>query len=181
MGQMIRQIGPNTTRYYWYPGDRKQWLRALLALASGGAVLGLAYFFTRSWLTAATLGLSTAAGVFGYNLGRRDLEATDALDADTPRREAASAAGRAAWRGFAEGAAAAFAALIIVQLPASGFFADWVLPLVPAVVGGLARQAALLTTRLGHQSRKASEFAGPEATRRIPAEDPDATEVAPRS
>ncbi|MGI5244684.1 hypothetical protein [Dactylosporangium sp. CA-139066] len=180
MGQMIRQIGPNTTRYYWYPGDKKEWLRALLALASGGAVLGLAYFFTRSWLAATVLGLSTAAGVFGYNLGRRDLEATDALNDRTPRREAASAASRAAWRGIAEGAAAAFAALIIVQLPATGFFADWVLPLVPPIVGGLSRQAALLTTRLSKQSQKASEFAGPDATRRIEAdEDADATHIAP--
>jgi hypothetical protein len=190
MGQMIRQIGPNTTRYYWYPGDKKQWLRALVALVSGGAVLGLAYFFTRSWLTATVLGMSAAAGVFGYNLGRRDLEATDTLNERTPRRDAVSAAGRAAWRGVASGAAAAFAALVIVRLPATGFFADWVLPLVPAVVGGLSRQAALLTVRLSRQSQKASEFAGPEATRRITTDpdsaepsldDPDATQVAPTS
>lgn len=170
MGQMIRQLGPNSTRYYWYPGDKKEWLRALVATVAGGATLGVAYFFTRSWLTSTVLGLSVAAAFAGYNLGRRDLTAADALNVRTPRREAASAAARATWRGFAEGAGAAFAALIIVHLPAQGFFADWLLPLVPAVVGGLARQTALITQRLSHESQNASDFAGPDATRRI---DPD--------
>ncbi|GAA2380732.1 hypothetical protein [Dactylosporangium salmoneum] len=187
MGQMTRQIGPNTTRYYWYPGDKKEWLRALLAVVAGGAVLGLSYLLLRSWLVSTVLGLSAASGVFGFNLGRRDLAAAEALNARTPRREAASAAGRGAWRGFAEGAAAAFAALIIVHLPATGVVADWLLPLVPAVVGGIARQAALLTVRLSHQSERASEFAGPDAarrnaedepTRRV-GDDPDATVTRP--
>ena len=44
--------------------------------------------------------------------------------------------------------------------------ADWLLPLVPAVAGGLSRQAALLTARLSRQSERASDFAGPDATRR---------------
>src|SRR3954447_25319602 len=99
MGQMIRQIGPNTTRYYWYPGDKKEWLRALVAAVAGGATLGLVYFFSRSWLASTVLGLSVAAGVAGFNFGRRDLSATDALDARTPRREVASAGARASWRG----------------------------------------------------------------------------------
>jgi uncharacterized membrane protein len=161
MGQMTRQIGPNETRYYWYPGDRKEWLRALLALLAGGAALGVAYLLTRSWLVSTVMGLSVASGVFGYNLGRRDLAAAEALNARTPRREAASAAGRAGWRGIAEGAAAAFAALIVVHLPATGFVADWLLPLVPAVVGGLSRQTALVTMRLSRQSE------GLDATRQV--------------
>jgi hypothetical protein len=177
MGQVIRQISPNTTRYYWYPGDKKEWLRALVAVLAGGGVLGLAYFITRSWLTATVLGLSTATGIAGFNLGRRDLAAADALSARTPRREAATATGRAAWRGFAEGAAAAFAALIVVHLPARGVVADWLLPVVPAVAAGLARQAALLTARLSRQSERASEFAGPDATRRLA--DPDSSSAGP--
>ncbi|WP_433084345.1 hypothetical protein ACQP1P_07390 [Dactylosporangium sp. CA-052675] len=167
MGQMIRQVGPNTTRYYWYPGDKKEWLRALVAVGSGGAVLGLSYFLTRSWLTSTVLGLSVASGVAGFNFGRRDLAAADGLDARTPRREAASAAGRAAWRGFAQGAVIAFAALIIEHLPAAGVFADWLLPLAPGVAFGLAWQAALMAGRLGHESSKVTEFVGASATRRI--------------
>ncbi|WP_432986784.1 hypothetical protein [Dactylosporangium sp. CA-233914] len=172
MGQMIRQIGPNTTRYYWYPGDKKEWLRALVAVTAGGAVLGLAYVFTHSWLTSTVLGLSAAAGVAGFNFGRRDLAAADAIDARTPRRAVFTAASRASWRGFAEGGAIGLAALIIVHLPATGVFADWLLPLVPGVAFGLARQASLLAVRLSHSSDKATEFVGPEATRRL---DPDAT------
>ncbi|WP_432836198.1 hypothetical protein [Dactylosporangium sp. CA-092794] len=168
MGQMIRQISPNTTRYYWYPGDKKEWLRALLAAVTGGAVFGLACLLTRNSLPAAVLGLSAASGVYGFNLGRRDLTAVEALDARTSRREAVGAAGRSAWRGFAEGAAAACAALIIVHLPARGLVADWLLPLVPAVVLGVSRQAAMLAARLTHRSDAASVFVGPDATRRDP-------------
>ena len=172
MGQMIRQISPNTTRYYWYPGDKKAWLRALVAAASGGAVLGLTYAFTHSMLASMVLGLSVASGILAYNLGRRDLQSADALTAATPRRDIVSAGGRATWRGFAEGAAAALAALVIAGLAPGGFWVDWVLPLVPAVVGGLSRQAALMTERLTHRSEPATTFMGPAATRRAPDPEP---------
>ncbi|WP_433216385.1 hypothetical protein ACQP00_07715 [Dactylosporangium sp. CS-047395] len=175
MGQLIRQIGPNTTRYYWYPGDKKEWLRALLAVGAGGAVLGLTYFLTRSWLAATTLGITVASGVAGFNFGRRDLAAAEALNARTPRRDAASAVGRASWRGFAQGAVVGFGTLIVVHLPATGFVADWLLPLAPGVVFGLAWQASLVAGRLSHESTKATEFVGPEATRRL---DPDAVRSA---
>lgn len=168
MGQVIRQISPNTTRYYWYPGDKKEWLRALVAVASGGAVLGLTYLLTRSTLTATVLGLSVASGIAGFNLGRRDLNAAEALNARTPRREAVTAAGRATWRGLVQGCAAAFAALIIVHLPARGLVADWLLPAVPAVAGALSRQAALLAARLSHESEPASTLTDPATARRAP-------------
>jgi hypothetical protein len=172
MGQMIRQLTPNTTRYYWYPGDKKAWLRALIAAVSGGAVYGVTLLFTHGTLTAAVLGLAVAAGIFGYNLGRRDLQATDTLTPSTPRRDIVSTGGRASWRGFAEGAVAALSALIIAGLGATGFWADWVLPLVPAVVGGISRQAALMTERLTHRSEPATVFMGPAATRRAPDPEP---------
>jgi hypothetical protein len=166
MGQMIRQISPNTTRYYWYPGDKKEWLRALLAIGTGGCVLGLTYALTRSMLAAAVLGLAAASGIAGFNLGRRDLRAADALNSQVPRREAVSASGRAAWRGLVEGGSAAAAALVIVHLPARGVFADWLLPLVPAVIGALARQAGLLALRLSRESAPASTFVGPAPAHR---------------
>src|SRR4051794_2111539 len=139
MGQMIRQISPNTTRYYWYPGDRKAWLRALVAAVSGGAVLGLTYLLTHNTLAAMVLGLSVAAGLSAHNLGRPHPQAADPLSPSPPRRDIVSTGGRAAWRGFAEGTAAALAALIIAGLAPAGFWADWVLPLVPAVIGGVSR------------------------------------------
>jgi hypothetical protein len=38
VGQIVKQVGEGTTRYYWYPGDRGDWLRAGLAVGSGFAV-----------------------------------------------------------------------------------------------------------------------------------------------
>ncbi|GAA3300981.1 hypothetical protein Dvina_08490 [Dactylosporangium vinaceum] len=166
MGQMIRQIGPNTTRYYWYPGDKKEWLRALVAIGAGGAVLGLTYFLSRNWLISTTLGLSVAAGVAGFNFGRRDLAAADTLNARTPRRDVAGATGRAAWRGLAQGFVVAFSALVVVHLSADGFVADWLLPLAPGIAFGLAWQASLIAGRLSHESTKVTEFVGPDASRR---------------
>lgn len=157
MGQIIRQISPNTTRYYWYPGDKKEWLRALLACGAGCAVFGPAFLLTRSVVAATVLGLSTAVGCACFNLGRRDTRALDGLDKATiTRRATAGASGRAAWRGLVEGGTVAVAVLIVAHLPTRGFVADWLLPLVPALAAGLARQGGLLSARLTHESAKAS-------------------------
>ena len=40
MGQIIRQISPNTTRYYWYPGDKKEWLRPSSPAVPGASCSG---------------------------------------------------------------------------------------------------------------------------------------------
>ena len=60
-----------------------------------------------------------------------------------------SCTGAAAWRGLAEGTGGAAAAVIIVNLNASGLAANWLLPLVPAAVGALAHQAGMMYERLG--------------------------------
>lgn len=157
MGQIIRQISPNTTRYYWYPGDKKEWLRALFACGAGCAVFGCTFLLTGSVVAATVLGLSTTAGSACFNLGRRDTRALDVLDRATiTRRAAAAASGRAAWRGLVEGATVAAAVLIVAHLPTGGFVVDWVLPLVPALAAGIARQGGLLSARLTHESAKAS-------------------------
>jgi len=165
MGQMIRQISPNTTRYYWYPGDKKEWLRAAAAFGAGGVVFGLGYLLTKSLLVATVLGLTIAAGMAGFNLGRRDLRAVDALTGQVSRRDAVAASGRAGWRGLVEGGAAALAGLIIVHLSDRGIVADWLLPVVPAVIGALARQAGLLGGRLTHESEPASTLASAPSRR----------------
>ncbi|WP_238014745.1 hypothetical protein KZZ52_07770 [Dactylosporangium sp. AC04546] len=159
MGQIVRQLSPNSTRYYWYPGEKKDWLRALLAVGAGACVFGLSYLVTRSTLTAAVLGLTVLTGVVGFNLGRRDLRALDDKAFDKGRREAIGASGRATWRGLVQGGVAALAVLTIAHLPARGLVADWLLPLVPAVVGALARQAGLLSGRFARESEKASAYA----------------------
>lgn len=157
MGQIIRQISPNTTRYYWYPGDKTEWLRALVACGAGCAVFGLAFLLTRSTVAATVLGLSTAAGCACFNLGRRDTRALDAIDTATiTRRATVAASGRATWRGLVEGVVVALAVLVVAQLPTRGFVVDWLLPLVPALAAGVARQGGLLSARLTHESAKAS-------------------------
>jgi hypothetical protein len=157
MGQIIRQISPNTTRYYWYPGDKKEWLRALFACGAGCAVFGLTFLLTRSVVAATVLGLSTAVGSACFNLGRRDTRALDGIDKATiTRRATVAVSGRAAWRGLVEGLAVAAAVLVVTHLPTRGFVADWLLPLVPALAAGLARQGGLLSAHLTHESAKAS-------------------------
>ncbi|MFB9184588.1 hypothetical protein ACFFX1_41245 [Dactylosporangium sucinum] len=159
MGQIVRQLSPNTTRYYWYPGEKKDWLRALLAAGAGACVFGLSYLLTRSMLTATVLGLGVLSGVAGFNLGRRDLRALDDEAFEKGRREVIGASGRAAWRGLVQGGVMALAVLTIVHLPARGLVADWLLPLVPAVAGALARQAGLLSGRFARESAPASAYA----------------------
>jgi hypothetical protein len=46
--------------------------------------------------------------------------------------------------------------LVVTHLPTRGFVVDWLLPLVPALAAGLARQGGLLSARLTHVSAKAS-------------------------
>ena len=126
MGQIVKQVGEGTTRYYWYPGDRRDWAWAGLAGAVGLAVGGLVMLVSRDSLISVTLGLSGKAA----------------------RRAAIAHSGRAAWRAVVEGCGGAAAAVLIANLPPGGFVANWVLPMVPATVGALAHQAGMVFERL---------------------------------
>jgi hypothetical protein len=152
MGHIVRQVSEHTTRYIWYPGDKAEWRRAALATGSGVLVFGLALLLTREMLVAVLLGTSVTAGVGGANYGRRDARALAGfanLTDRAARRAAVSHTGRAAWRAVAQGCFGAGAAVLILNLPPTGALADWFLPLVPAVVGALARQGGMLWDRLG--------------------------------
>ena len=35
MGQIVKQLSEHTTRYYWYPGDKREWGRAAVAAGTG--------------------------------------------------------------------------------------------------------------------------------------------------
>ncbi len=151
MGQIVKQVGESTTRYYWYPGDRRDWLRAGLAGAVGLAVGGLAMLVSRDTLISVTLGLAVTAAVAGLNFGRRDYRAASGfpeLTGKAARRAAIAHSGRAAWRAMVEGCGGAAAAVLIANLPPGGFVANWVLPMVPAAVGALAHQAGMVYERL---------------------------------
>jgi hypothetical protein len=113
MGRIVKQLSESTTKYYWYPGEKKEWIRA-------GVALGIARAL-------ANLPSATGRGA---------------------RLAAVTHTGRAAWRALAHGFGGAAAAVLILNLPHRGVVADWVLPIVPAVVGALAHQAGMLYERL---------------------------------
>jgi hypothetical protein len=156
MGQIAKQVSATTTRYYWYPGEKREWIRAGIAVGLGLAVFAAVGFMTRSTLAAVVSGTSVTAVTAGFNFGRRDARALAGLSANTARRAAIACSGRAAWRGLVEGVGGATAAVLIANLPARGVTADWLLPVVPAVVGALAHQGGMLYERLGHESAPAS-------------------------
>ncbi len=213
MGQFAKPMGTDTTRYYWYPGDRREWIRAGLAVCAGLLAFGVTGLLSQSMLAAVTVGASVTAVLAGLNFGRRDLRGmrdfpelaragaapTDAVPAgaapagaapvgavsgravpgravpgravpgravsgraggaaredEAVRRRARAArlvavqhASRAAWRGTAQGVGGAAVALLIANLGAHGLLADWVLPIVPVLLGALAHQAGMVYERL---------------------------------
>ena len=52
MGHYSRQVSANTTRYYWYPGDKREWYRALVAVGVGILGYAVVVAFTGSMLAA---------------------------------------------------------------------------------------------------------------------------------
>ncbi len=188
MGQIVKRMGGDTTRYYWYPGDKKEYLRSAAAIVLGILAYLVLHAVTHASLMPAVAGTSIAAMLAGFNFGRRDsraiaafAEATsagrDKNAARSRRRTAVVHSGHAVWRGFAEGAGGAAAAILIANLPADGVVANWLLPLVPAALGALAHQLGMVFESLGH-SRAAGEpatAAGDPATAAHAAKSDDQT------
>jgi hypothetical protein len=132
------------TRYYWYPGERSDWVRAALAAGCGILAAGLIVMTTHSTLWATVVGTSVTAGVAGLTFGRKDVQALQ-----TFARFAPLDTGRAVWRATVKGFGAAAAAVLVVHAARNGgFVASWILPLVPAVVGAVAHQGGMLQERV---------------------------------
>jgi hypothetical protein len=151
MGQVVKQISEHTTRYYWYPGDKREWVRAGTAAGTGAGSAAVLLWITRDVLISVTLGLSVTAAIAGANFGRRDYRAANGfpeLSGKAARRAAMVHASRAAWRGLVEGCGGAAAAVLIANLPPRGLLADWVLPILPATAGAIAHQGGMLYERL---------------------------------
>jgi hypothetical protein len=151
MGQIVKQVSESTTKYYWYPGDKREWIRAGIAVGAGLAAFGLLWLIFRDSLVGTVAGTSVTAAVAGVNFGRRDARALAGfpdLGDRAARRAAVGHTGRAVWRALAHGFGGAGAAVLILNLPHRGFVADWILPIVPAVVGAVAHQAGMLHERL---------------------------------
>jgi hypothetical protein len=152
MGRIERKLSDSTTRYYWYPGEKQEWIRAAIALGVGGAVAALLMMTTGSSVAAAVVGTSVALAKAGFNIGRRDSRALVGFPGFTDkaaRRASIGHTGKAAWRGFVMGAGSAVAAVLIINLSPRGWFYDWILPVVPAVVFAIARQIGLVWDKLG--------------------------------
>ena len=153
MGQIVKQVSNHSTRYYWYPGDKKEWLRGLIAIAAGVAAFVLLHLLTHGTLLPAVVGTSITAAMAGVNFGRRDSRElarfAELAKTKPARRQTAVHTGRAMWRGVAEGTGGAAAAVLIVNLRQRGVGADWLLPLVPAIVGALAHQIGGMYEHLG--------------------------------
>jgi hypothetical protein len=152
MGQIVKQVSETTTKYYWYPGDKREWTRAATALGLGLLAFGLLMMAFGDTLLATVAGTTVTAVICGRNFGRRDARALSGfpdLGDRAARRAAVGHAGRAAWRAMAHGFGGAGAAVLILNLPHRGIVADWILPIVPALAGALAHQAGMLYERLG--------------------------------
>jgi hypothetical protein len=151
MGRIVKQVSEDTTKYYWYPGDKKEWIRAAVAVGVGGAAFGLLMLLTRSLLVATVVGTSATGVVAGLNFGKRDARALAGfpdLGDRAARRAAVGHAGKAVWRALAHGFGGAAAAVLILNLPHRGIVADWILPIVPAIAGALAHQLGMLWEQL---------------------------------
>src|SRR5690348_2968951 len=103
MGRIVKQVGEGTTRYYWYPGEKGDWIRAGIAAGSGLAGFVLLWWLSRSALLSVTIGTSITAAIAGVNYGRRDYRAAHGfpdLSGRALRRAVVAHGRRAAWRGL---------------------------------------------------------------------------------
>lgn len=143
MGRFAKPTSAGITKYYWYPGERSDWIRAAIAAGCGLLTIAAVAATTGSHLWAAVLGTSITAGVAGVTFGRKDVRALQTFcgfgAVDT---------GRAVWRALVKGFGAAGAAVLVVHAANGvGFVASWLLPVVPAIVGALAHQAGMMYER----------------------------------
>src|SRR5207249_12100980 len=91
MGQIVKQVSEQTTRYYWYPGDKREWVRAGVALFGGLGAFGAMGLLSRSMLISVTVAASVTALIAGLNFGRRDYRAAHSFP-DIARKGARRAA-----------------------------------------------------------------------------------------
>ncbi|GAA1377911.1 MULTISPECIES: hypothetical protein [Catellatospora] len=166
MGRIVKQLSDTTTKYYWYPGEKQEWIRAVVAVGTGGASAALLMMLTRNTLAAVVTGCAVTLAVSGFNFGRRDAKALSGfpnLSDKAARRAAISHSGRAAWRASAHGVGGAVAAIVVLNLAHHGWVADWLLPVVPAVVGALAHQTGMIWEQLASTVTSPGPAATPAA------------------
>jgi hypothetical protein len=152
MGKIERQISEGVTKYYWYPGEKADWIRGVLTVLGGGLLFGLIFAVTKNSLIAAVVSGTAVQAVVGAYLGRRDAAGLSEFhDPASERREAIIDGTRAAWRGTLQGLLCAGSAMLVLNMPSEGFLADWVLPFVPSIIGALAHSGGMLWERLAQE------------------------------
>jgi len=118
VGRIEKQVAEGMIKYYWYPGDKREWKRAAIALGIGLAAFLMLFMLTRDLLPAVVGATSVTAAVSGLNFGRRDARAITSFPNPTGRATRIAAighTGRAAWRGLVHGLGGAAAAVLILQ------------------------------------------------------------------
>lgn len=177
MGKIVRQISEGVTKYYWYPGEKTDWIRAALTIAGGGLLFALVYVVTKDSLIASVIAGTAVQAVVGAYLGRRDAAGlTEFHDPSSERRAAVADATRAAWRGTLQGLLCAGSAMLVLNMPHDGFLADWVLPFVPSIAGALAHSGGMLWERMSQEvvseepeAAKAADEAAEDQTKALEA------------
>ncbi len=161
MGRFERPASGGITKYYWYPGERTDWIRAAIAGGCGLLTIVLVAATTGSHLWASVLGTSITAGVAGVTFGRKDVRALQ-----TFAGFAALDTGRAVWRAVVKGFGAAAAAVLVVHSANGvGFVASWLLPVVPAIVGAIAHQAGMMYERAAQATAEQEALLEPSRVR----------------
>lgn len=164
MGRIVKQLSDNTTKYYWYPGEKQEWIRAVVALGAGLLAGTLIMMFFKNSMTAVVTGTSLTLAIAGFNFGRRDARALAGFPGmvdKAARRAAAAYTGKAAWRGLVMGLGGALAAMLVINLSPVGWIYDWLLPVVPAVASALARQLGMVWQQLGSEAATKGPAAAP--------------------
>jgi hypothetical protein len=153
MGRIVKRLDGGTYKYVWYPGEKNEWIRAVMALAVGGGAGALLMLITRDTLPAIAVGCSATLLVAGFNFGRRDARALAGfpdMNDKAGRRAAISYSARAVWRGVVQGLGVALAAILVRNASHDGWPDGWLLPVMPAVIGALGHQAGMVWDRLGN-------------------------------
>lgn len=149
MGRIVRNVSDGVTKYYWYPGEKGDWVKAVIAIASGAVAFGLIFVIVQNSLIAAVVSASVVLGIGGAYLGRSDAAGLNEFhDMSSERKEAMADSAHAAWRGTLMGFASAGAAIFVLNMPHESFLSNWILPIVPSVIGAIAHSAGMIYERM---------------------------------
>ncbi|GAA0262874.1 hypothetical protein [Cryptosporangium japonicum] len=158
MGRYVKKRGDDAETQYWYPGQKVDWMQGAIAIGSG-AIAGVAIrLVSGSTMWGAAVGFSVTAALAGMYLGRRDARALAVTD--TSRLSGLVLIAMAFLRALAKGSGAALAAIVIARAATPGVWTEWILPLVPAVIGAVAHHLGMFYENLEKASQvkvKASE------------------------